>query len=636
MTEATPTETGLPEEKAPVIGTEQIRRAAEILSRYKDGKQSLETRLVDEEEWWRMRQWQTVSKDSDNKDRQYASGWLFQCINGKQADIMDAYPTANFRPHEKRDVDEAKRLSSIVPIILKQNHFKKTYNKVSWYTLKHGGGCFGVFWDGSKHNGIGDVSVEAVDFINLFWEPGITDIQKSRNVFHTELVDNDVLVQRYPQLADKLGGGMLSVTQYLHDDHVDTSDKSVVVDWYYHTEAEGRKALHYCKFVNDTVLYASQNDTEVPRDAFGNILGEPTSVRGWYDHGKYPFVVLPLFPVEGSICGSGYLAIGKDTQEQIDLLNQAIVKNALMASKPRWFIKNSGDVNESEYADWDKDFVHCGTSLGEESIRQIRVDALPGIYVNVWQDKVQELKEITSNRDMNNGGTSNGITAASAIASLQESAGKTSRLTNTMFYDAYEEVVHLVIELIRQFYTVPRWFAIEGENLREEFISYDNSGLRPQKQGDAFGVDMGFRVPEFDVEVSAEKDSSYSKMANNELALQFYKMHFFHPSNVDPALACLNMMDFAHKDEIVRMISTNGGIYQQLLQCQKQLLMLAEIVDKDHGSHAAEAVAQGIGQSMGESVGTGASSEPVQLNEKTRNPIAEKAKAATQEATQPR
>ena len=51
----------------------------------------------------------------------------------------------------------------------------------------------------------------------------------------------------------------------------------------------------------------------------------------------------------------------------------------------------------------------------------------------------------------------------------------------------------------------------------------------------------------FDVEITAQKQSPYTKMAQNELALQFYSAGFFNPQMADQALACLDMMDFPRK-----------------------------------------------------------------------------------------
>ena len=539
------------------IGVEQIREANNTLQKYKQGKANLEQRIIDNEQWYKLRHWECMR---DKKQQvQPTSAWLFNSLANKHADAMDNFPSPNILPREEGDKGEAEMLSSIIPVILEQNDFEETYDNVQDYRLKSGTGVYGIFWDNEKMNGLGDISILKADLINLFWEPGITDIQRSRHLFHVELADNDLLEQEYPQLRGKLSSSSIDLSKYVYDDTVDTSTKSAVVDWYYKKRQNGRNVLHYCKYVNDVVLFATENDPEMAE-------------RGWYDHGQYPFVFDPLFSMEGTPCGFGYIDVGKDTQAYIDRANQAIMQNMLANAKPRHFIRSDGSVNEAEYADTTKDFIHVDGSLGQDSILPVQGKPLNNVYIEVLHDKIDELKETTGNRDISTGGTTSGVTAASAIAAMQEAGSKLSRDHNKASYRAFRKVVLMVIELIRQFYDLPRCFRIIGENGTARFVEYSNANLQPQMQGIEMGVDMGYRLPLFDVEITAQKASPYSKMSQNELALQFFGAGFFNPQMSDQALACLEMMDFDRKQGIMQRIAQNGMMYKAaMMMMQKQM-----------------------------------------------------------------
>ena len=558
------------------IGREAVHKATQILQKYKEGKANLERRIIDNEQWYKLRHWESMRKSGTN-DVEPTSAWLFNCIANKHADAMDNFPSPNVLPREEGDKAEAEMLTSILPVILDQNDFEKTYDEVWNYKLKSGTGVYGVFWDSSKLNGLGDISIQKVDLINLFWESGITDIQKSRNLFHVELCDNDVLIGRYPQLQGKLGKSTIDIAKYVYDDSVDTSEKSVVVDWYYKKmNSQGKQVLHYCKYVNDEVLFATENDPNFAE-------------RGFYDHGRYPFEFDPLFRVEGTPAGFGYIDVGKSAQEYIDRGNQAIMQNMLSNARPRHFIRNDGSVNEKEYADMTKDFIHVDGNLGQDSILPVAGKPLSDIYVQVINNKVDELKETTGNRDISTGGTTSGVTAASAIAAMQEAGSKLSRDSNKASYRVFRQICLMCIELIRQFYDLPRCFRIIGENGVARFVQYSNQGIVPQAQGMDFGMDMGMRIPLFDIEVTAQKQSPYSKMSQNELALQFYQAGFFNPAMADQALVCLDMMDFDRKEFIMQKIAQNGGMLQQMM-------MLAQMVDaKGGGGEITAGLAQQFG-----------------------------------------
>lgn len=575
------------------IGKEQIEKASLTLRKYKEGKANLETRIVENEQWYKLRHWECMR--DEKKDIQPTSAWLFNCIANKHADATDNFPTPNILPREEGDKGEAEMLTSIVPIVLEQNEFEQTYSDVWWYKLKTGTGVYGIFWDKSKCNGMGDISIKKVDIINLFWQSGITDIQDSRNLFHVSLVDNDLLEQSYPELQGKLGSSTIDIAKYVYDDTVDTNDKSVVVDWYYKKQSQsGKTILHYCKYVNDVVLYATENETQPLMDEMGRPIKPPMAETGLYDHGLYPFVFDTLFTVEGTPAGFGYIDVGKDVQAYIDRGNQAIMSNMLANAKPRHFISTSGSVHEDEYADITKDFIHVDGNLGQDSIIPVQGKPLNDIYVQVINNKIDELKETTGNRDISTGGTTSGVTAASAIAAMQEAGSKLSRDNSKAAYRAYRKMCLIIIELIRQFYDMPRSFRIMGNNGTARYIQYTNENIQAQAQGMDFGSNMGYRLPLFDIEVTAQKQSPYSKMSQNELAIQFFGAGFFNPQMADQALACLDMMDFDRKHFIMQKISQNGGMYQQMLQMQKQMLMLAQMVDQLKGTNLAEQIAAQI------------------------------------------
>ena len=575
------------------LTVEDIQRAKKEFDKYKDGKANLENQIVENERWYRKRHWELM--DGDQKEQvKPESAWLFNCIANKHADAMDNFPSPNILPREVNDRPQAKMLSSIIPVILEQDNFKKTYSRIKDDNIQNGTGVYGIFWDKSKHNGKGDIAIKCIDILNVFWEPGVTDIQDSKNFFHIELRDNELLENEYPELKGNLSGDTGEVKEYMSDDKVDTTEKTVVYDWYYKKYQDGKLVLHYCKFVNDTILYATENETkpittidEATREEI--IVKEAPAVTGWYEHGKYPFVFDVLYARKNTPAGFGYIDIGKNAQEYIDRGGQAIMQNMLANSRPRHFVSKSAGMNIDDYADLTKDFIEV-ESLNENSVLPINGKALSNSCITVINNKIEELKETTGNRDVSTGGTTSGATAASAIAALQEASSKLSRDNNCNSYIAFKEVILQVVELIRQFYDIPRCFRIVGEQGDYNFVNFSNTLMKPQYQGNELGIDYGYRTPLFDVEISAEKQSPYSKLAQNELAIQFFGNGFFNPQIADQALACLEMMDFDRKEFVMQKISANGTMYQQLMMMQQQMLGMAQRLDQIDGTNLVQLI----------------------------------------------
>lgn len=559
-----------------------IRDAITLLNKYKQGKANLESRIIDDELWWELRHWESIGKGRRHSrpKAEPTSAWLFNGILNKHADAMDNYPEAMVLPRERSDEGSAKVLCEILPVIMEYNRFEDVYSANWWEKLKHGTGAYGVFWNTEKENGLGDIDIRVIDLLNLFWEPGVTNIQDSRNVFVTQLVDNDLLIQQYPKLKNKLGGDVIKVGEYMYDDTVDTSEKSVVVDWYYKVKAIGGKTvLHYVKFVGENLLYASEND-------------EQYKDRGFYDHGMYPIVLDVMFPEKGTPVGFGYIAISKDPQIYIDKLSANIMESSLMATKKRFFVSSSTNVNEDEFCDYSRNIVRVEGELDDTRIREIEVSPLSPIYYNVLQGKIEEMKDTTANRDVNSGGAGNGVTAAAAISALQEAGNKVSRDMISTSYRAFTDITNLCIELIRQFYDEARAFRITGEDGAYQFVDIDNSLLKEQVVVPNGMNEELFRKPIFDLKIKAQRSSPFSRMEQNERAKELYQLGFFAPEKAQEALNALDMMEFEGIEKIkddVRQGQTLLNIVKQMSQQLEQMsgmLGMGSTIPAENGDSA--------------------------------------------------
>ena len=560
------------------IDKESVENALTKFQKYKDAKSGLENRIRTNQEWFKGR-YATVNDLRADVSGSYnkpdtKSAWAFNSIMNKHADAMDNIPTVNILPREQSDQEASERLSKIVPLVMDKCHFQKRYYDVWFDKLISGGGIYKVFWDNSLANGLGDVNVIEVDPMNLYWEAGIEDIQDSEYLFHVDYMKNSAIKDQYPFMDGKLAETAWDASTAMTYESVEAqnkehSDESVVYDWWYKKRIGTRTVVHLCKFCNGEVLWASENTDEY-KDS------------GYYDHGKYPYVFDVLFPIKGSPFGFGYIDVMKSPQYIIDSLDESITKYAKMAGKPRYFKRKNSLVDAKQFANWDNDFVEVdGGQLDDSNLRQIQMNPFPAFIPNHWQNKIQELKETSGNRDFSQGGTAGGVTSASGILALQEAGSKLSRDMIKTSYWAYEEIVSLVVELMRQFYTEDRYFRIEAPNGNEEFVSFSNQEIRPEMTeyiGEN-GIEISERIPEFDYKIVAQKMSPYQREGQNQLAIQLFQMGVFNPQLADQVLPFLEMMNFEGIDSIKKKVSENAKMYEQLLQMTNLAMQMAQQLD---------------------------------------------------------
>ena len=570
------------------FGKEQTMKAMDDLQFYVDAKKMIDIKATENQQWWRLRHWSVIGGETNEAQKagiDVGSAWAVNSLLNKHADIMDSFPKPNVLPREEDDEVEATLLTDIIPAILEQNDYEEIFRRSAWDFCIDGAAIKGVFWDNNKHDGLGDVTITNVDVHNLFWKPGVSDLQDSDKVFHVTIEDLDIARAKWPKIADKIGPQDSGrITKYIHDDNIDTSNCVEVVDMYYKrtmlapvymdgVDEEGKPTkvkvheipktiLHLAIFVNEELAWCSENE-----EGYEN---------GFYEHGKFPFVIARLFPVKDSPWGFGYLDIMKHPQKDIDKLDQAIIKNALMKAKPRYWAKKNANINVDEFADWNQEIVEVGSGDLGESVSRIMVDDVPSGAMNHLMNKIEELKETSGNRDFNQGGVSGGITAASAVAALQEAGSKLSRDCNKELYRAERELYYMIIELIRQFYFEPRSFRTMDQNGDIRFIQYSNANIVERDTRLEDGTVRHVR-PVFDISVSAEKQSPFSRAAQNETAKELYGLGLFEPERAIPALVCLDMMDFEGKDKIKTHIQENAVMLQQFnaaMQLINQLAMM--------------------------------------------------------------
>lgn len=580
------------------VDRERLTEIRSVRQSYINGLKPLYERVKGCEEWHRLHNSYMEGRSGKTeigKDGGFTaqSAWVFNTVASKHADHVDACPTSECLPREPGDVGAAGTLNKVLPCLLEQYGWSQVWSKTALRKVKLGTGHYKVCWDKDKLGGLGDVTIKSVSTLNLAWEPTVTDIQESEYFFEHQYISHKALLQMFPQVQElRTMPAAEYIEEFLPDqEHRDKTGKAVLVEcWYKASVPTGlgtsRKVLHKVLYVGSVLLYASEDDP----DCAGH---------GWYHHGQYPYVFDPMFEVEDSACGLGYVDIGVNPQTAIDILNTAFIKNAAVGALPRYMSSDSEAViDEAELLDTSKAIVHVKGSIDDRVLREMPHKSLDGNYIALRDGMVQEMRETTGNTETSTGNSGSGVTAASAIAALQEASGKISRAAISASYARFVEVVKQTIELIRQFYTVPRYVRITGEDGQMNFATLSAADMSP-----------GGHKATFDISVKATRLRSFDRVAHNEMALQFYGLGFFDPARAEQALMCIDMMDFPGKETLVRKIAAQAQMHQKMIYYMQTALALAQRVDPA----MAEVIGRDIMQTLGQEAGGAMVAKPSKL-----------------------
>ena len=132
-----------------------------------------------------------------------------------------------------------------------------------------------------------------------------------------------------------------------------------------------------------------------------SITNTDTAQTGIYAHGRYPFIIDQYISLEGTLEGMGLIDMNKNNQGYVDKLDTLSLNNSIVASKQRWLTKEDGGVNPDDIIDLSKDVIVSSTTVDDSAIRPFQANPLPDIVTKIRQDKIQEMKELSGNRDFN-------------------------------------------------------------------------------------------------------------------------------------------------------------------------------------------------------------------------------------------
>lgn len=524
-----------------IITEKTLERGLKLLEKYREARSTTDARIQSDEEYFNTRH--TGRGSSASSDMPLPnSAWMFSAIVNKHADMLDDMPEAVCLAREESDVPAAEALSAVLPVILERASFTEVYSRTQYDKLKHGTGVYGVFWNPFADNGIGEVEVRAIDVLSLYTEPGITDIEDSKNLFYISLMDEEEFFEKYPYAKDTDESG---ISAYFPQSV--TAGKRVIIDWYYKKPQGTRTLLHYIKFSGNTLIYASEND--------------PEAENGFYDHGRYPFVFDTLYNEAGSPLGYGLISVTRGSQSYIDKLDENLLERSIISSKPRYMLKKNVGLNRDEFLDFSNPIVEVEGDLSEERIKAITLPALDTSILDVRSSKIDEMREAAANRTVNYG-ESGGLSSGVAIAALQEAGNKVSRDIKRGSWCAFIKVSRLVIELIRQFYNEERIFRITAPNKGGySYVRFSSELIREKAR--EVGGELFYRKPVFDIDVKAQSAPAFSKIARNEAILNLVNMGLFDSENTEKALIVLDALELDGKGAIIENLKKRAAVNER-------------------------------------------------------------------------
>ena len=480
-------------------------------------------RLENCERMYRGEHWYDVPLKDPNEPRP-VTPIIQSTVENVSADLMDQSPEALIQPES--GVNE--RVAKVVEAVIKRNHDVAGYT-VEYRKLVHdllvGGYCVQeVGYDPALNSGLGGAFIRQVDNRSILFDPLSTDMQEGRAVFKVSLRTREWLLDRYPQQARQVGQDLYSAGDAPTDEVLqgDRRDSLLLLEYWWKTptEQEGVFRVHMALLCGGAVLEDSRREKP----------------QGYFSHGRYPFVLTPLYMRKGSCLGFGIVDLFSNQQRYADKLDQIVLKNAFMASHNKLLITEASGFDEEDLKDWSKE-VHRGESLN--GVTWFSTPPLPAYLMSYIQKIREDIKEESGANDSSRGNFRQGVTAASAIQALQQASTKRARMATAALYEAFREAVRMEIEVEREFNFYLRPVTIYEDGERKQIL-FDSALLLQEGLGkDALPI-------EFFISVKAAKQDRFAASAQNELISQLLKAGALSPRQA------VELMIFEGKEQTLK------------------------------------------------------------------------------------
>lgn len=476
-----------------------------------------------QEDYYRGKQWK--SKPAYEGQVQPVTNICFSIVESIIPQLTDNRPQIVCLPTEPGDEEKADILSKIIEYVwdVRDMDYKLILNERT--RIKHGMGIYKVFWNPELLKGLGDIDIINVPLDQFFISPRAKSVQDSDYVIYASQKSVEYIKKRYGKdvQADKKYEEIAVFDDT--DDSPRRDNKVLLVEYW--TKENGK--IRLVTIAGDTLL----------RDE-----------KEFYKHGRYPFVAIPAFPVEKKFWAMGVLTQIMSPQMIVNLLDQQILDNARLGGNGTVFYEPTAGLNTKQFTNMPMKMVPVQSVQG---VKQESGLGIPNFIPNHLTTKKRDAESVSGIHDVTQGKAPSGVTAASAILALQESANQRVRLLGRTLEAGLKEIGELIIELVREFYQEERYIRILGDNYQAQFIKFKADQLKTTREYNEFNEEKGQLEkqeividPDFDVRVEVGSSMQYSKAFLYEQAKELYQM------GVIDEQALLETVKFPKAEEVLQ------------------------------------------------------------------------------------
>ena len=485
---------------------------------------------------------------------------LKSTINNVVADQMLSMPEARLLPETAMMQQAADDLQDMVHyVIYCANDFEQTHYRLCEDFYGAGTMVLQTAWDPDMNNGKGEIALIRWPLEAFVWDPMAENVQDCRAVMKLSWHPQSFFLQHYPDegryVSSERGAydnvGMSDAQE--DAENMDDEPMSLLIEyWWREYDAKTHR-------YTISVAYA----------AGGALLRVEKNV---YNHGLYPFSILPCDTIEGCLAGEGLVTELRPMMQYINRYMSYVDMNLRKASKTRALVSKGSGIDMDALADWENDIIE-GDRITPDSIQWMSTPPFNNMVTQMMLQLQTDLKQDSGANQFTRGETTGGIVSGKAINSLIQAGGKVSSMRTEQIKYFFKDMVEQIIWLMSQYYDDKRTMMITGRTGQKRELVLDKKEVFGEKKEGAVNP------PPYTVQIEISSRDPQRIANQNQMFMEAYTMaaqaqQFF------PLSALIEILNLDGKDRILPVIKGSETYQQQMQAMQQQLEQMGQALQQ--------------------------------------------------------
>ena len=399
-------------------------------------------------------------------------------VEGVTTLLCDQSISIQVDPREPGDRPFCDMVRTLADFIKERN---KMYRKIDVHERrrdKYGTGIFKVLWNFDKLNGKGMPEIITVNPDRFFVDPAITDVQYLQDAQYCIEVRNRSIYSARQEFGDDLADAIIPNLDPVQDVIIENEEDQYVhmYIWTRYKDKKGNKQLRLVEMSGDgVILRDTKKELEKHSKKKEKEGQENDEELMLFPNTTYPYFLTTDMARENTIWGKGSAELVLPISDQVDQLDNAILRNMDLTGNPMGVVTNNSGIDPSKVTNAPGQILVSNVADG---FKWLSPPTVPQYVLNKRTELMGSDRTIVTRfSDQMIGKQQSGVDTATESLALQNSGNAMIDHKKALLQETLSEVFEYAIELALLNWNTTMIFRIIGKDGQDDFMEFNPERL---------------------------------------------------------------------------------------------------------------------------------------------------------------